>query len=80
MLSFDYTLCGYNNNDIFYGACKKIEQAILDIKKEKLLIDVDDSLLQKYILDGKRIIVQNDFEVGAVYIQSDIDLSALFTQ
>ena len=52
---------------------------IAGLEKKKILIDVDGSLIQIYRIPDGEIVVYNDYEVGAVYADSDIDLSALFT-
>lgn len=41
-------------------------------------MDVDESLIQPYTLDGKAIIVYNDMAVDAVYIRSEIALEPFF--
>ena len=46
--------------------------------KNKLLIDVDGSLIQTYKYNGKDIDVYDDYDVGAVYVKSEIDLDNLF--
>ena len=53
----------------------KIEKELKPLKKEKLLIDVDGSLIQVYYTDSKKIKVLNDYEVDAVYIESEKELS-----
>ena len=50
----------------------------MDCDKEKLLIDVDGSLLQDYFINGKKIRVQNDCDVYSVYVDSEIDLKDIF--
>ena len=66
--------------EAFLRACTMIESAGIDgIQKTDFAIDVDGSLLQVYQVSDGEIVVFNDHEVGAVYADSDIDLSALFT-
>ena len=71
---FDYNIHPDNNVKEFKNACKKIEQAFPKATKQKLLIDVDGSTIQTYTEKGKDIDVYDDYEVGAVYIKSEIDL------
>ncbi|MBP3633490.1 MAG: hypothetical protein J6J43_02825 [Oscillospiraceae bacterium] len=77
---YSYNIEKFADNEAFLQACRRIEQAgITDLQKEQLAVDVDGSLLQLYYVPHGRIIVFNDYYVGAVYVDSDIDLSHLFT-
>lgn len=76
---FDYTVCPDNDNEKFFDSCKAIEQAFMSANKKKILIDVDGSLVQMYEIDNSTIQVFNDFDMGAVYIQSEVDLSEIFS-
>ncbi len=78
---FDVTISPDNDNNKFLEACKKLETAYPDANKWDIVMDVDGTLLQIYIHDkaGNRTIIYNDYEVGAVYVKSDIDLSGIFT-
>lgn len=71
---YSYTTSLTANNKDFKKVCSQIEEKITGIKKDKLLTDVDGSAIQRYSLGSKEIIVQNDYEVDAVYVDSDIDL------
>ena len=75
---FSYTLAMEIDNQVFLDACNRIEKAFPSAKKEELLIDVDGSLLQDYYINEKRIRIQNDCDVYAVYVDSEIDLNAIF--
>ena len=46
-------------------------------KKEKLLEDVDGTAIQFYHFDSKTIKVCNDFEIDAVYVDSEIELGCV---
>ena len=72
---FDYTVSKENSSKAFKSACKSIEQNFPSAKKQKLLVDVDGSTIQTYTENGKDIDVFDDYDVGAVYIKSEIDLS-----
>ena len=74
---YSYTTSLKADNGEFKRVCSAIEKNILGIKKDKLLIDVDGSATQKYKTESKEIVVQNDFEVDAVYIDSDVDLKGI---
>ena len=70
-----YTLWNQPDNDLFLKTCSLIENHVAEITKEKLLIDVDGSCFQTYRIPQGMIKVSNDFEVYALYVDSDIDLT-----
>ena len=72
---FDYTILPYADYKIFNNALNLFESKFPDVQKEELLVDVDDTAIQIYVNNDKRIKFYNDYEVDAVYIESDIDLS-----
>ena len=47
-------------------------------EKSDLLIDVDGSKTQIYTLHGKKITVHNSYYIGAVYVNSEIELTQYF--
>ena len=75
---YDDTISKSADNEQFKTACKKIEDRMHGLKKEKRLVDVDGSLIQIYYSGSKKIKVYNDYEVDAVYVESDMDLSRIF--
>ena len=79
MTKFDYTIFKDNSQSEFKKACKLIERSFPDAKKKKLLIDVDGSTIQTYTKDGKDIDVYDDYDVGAVFVKSEIDLDNIFS-
>lgn len=74
-MNYTYTISKEADNDAFDKICLEIEKGLKSIGKEELLIDVDGSLIQRYRVENKLIKVFNDYEVDAVYVDSDIDLS-----
>ena len=74
---FDYTVCKDNSPHAFKTICQSIEKNFPSAKKQKLLVDVDGSTIQTYTENGKDIDVYDDYDVGAVYIKSEIDLSLI---
>lgn len=74
---FSYNVFKEASDAKFNNACKKIENS-LNIEKKPPIIDVDGSIIQIYTDGNKNVKVYNDYEVDAVYIDSDIDLSQLF--
>lgn len=75
---FDYNISKKADNNRFKWACKQIEDNVTGLQKEKLLIDVDGSAVQIYHINNHEIRVDNDFEIDAVFVSSDINLSRLF--
>ena len=75
---FHYSICTVPDEEIFIKQCKALEKNIDGLKKEKLLIDVDDSKIQIYYYNGKEIKVVNDYYVGALYVDSEIELEQFF--
>lgn len=79
MKKFDYTIFKDNSPTEFKKACTKIEESFPNIKKHKLLVDVDGSTIQTYTKDGKDIDVYDDYDVGAVFVKSEINLDNIFS-
>lgn len=74
---YEYNVCPTASNERFTEMCHHIEQSIPGIVKEDLLIDVDGTGIQRYSMDGKKIMVLNDYDVDAVYIESEIEIAEL---
>lgn len=74
---FTYNIHKEADKKAFEKACTRIEKGVPDIRKEKLLEDVDGSLIQVYHAKGGKIKVVNDYEVDAVYADSEIDLKSI---
>ena len=75
---FSYTVSKTANNHSFMEACGLIEAALDSFEKERLLMDVDGSMIQIYYTPGGKIEVINDCEVDSVCVDSEVDLSELF--
>ncbi len=78
MYKYDYNICTEPDEDIFKKQCAALEKHIPELKKEPLMTDVDNTKIQMYYKDGKKIKVKNDYMVGAVYIKSEIELTQFF--
>ena len=65
---------------IFFKAMQGFGENIPDLKKSEILIDIDGSQIAVYFKDGKKVTVHNSYYVGAVYIQSEFDLTTFFTK
>ncbi|MGN1085398.1 MAG: hypothetical protein ACI4Q5_00040 [Porcipelethomonas sp.] len=78
MYKYDYTIYPENNPKIFKQICAEIEKAFPNALKKKLLIDVDGSTIQTFTENGKDIDVYDDYDVGAVFVKSEINLDWVF--
>ena len=77
---FDYNLFDKTNEKVYNDAVMLIEKEFPYYYKERELIDVDSTRIQVFSKDGKSVIkVFNDTNIGAVYINSEIDLSDYFS-
>ncbi len=74
---FDYTVAIKNDPKAFKETCAQIEAQFPTFGKEELLIDVDGSTIQMYSVGKKRMIVYDDYDIGAVFVKSDIELPFL---
>lgn len=77
-MKYSYDICTVPDTEIFKKQCLALEAHIPNITKIELLTDVDGSETQIYEKDGKRISVKNSFYVGAVFIESDVQLEQFF--
>lgn len=75
---YEYTICNSADALVFAKQCLALEEAIPNLVKADLLMDVDESQIQPYTLNGEGIIVYNDTTVDAVYIRSKIALEPFF--
>ncbi len=76
---FDYNIFPDNNPIEFKKACEKIEQNFHGADKKKILIDVDGTTIQTYVYNQKNIDVYDDYDIGAVFIKSEINLDSIFS-
>lgn len=78
-MKFDYNICNQADEEIFNKQCKALEKHIPNLVKSDMLTDVDGSKIQRYELNGKKIIVYNHFVIDAVFIKSDVDIEQYFS-
>lgn len=77
-MRYNYNICTTADETIFDKQCSALEKHIPNIVKGKLLEAVDGSKTQFFYKDGKEILVKNSYYIGAVYIESDIELTQYF--
>ena len=75
---FSYTICNCADMELFREQCRALEKHIPDIQKTKFWHDVDDTMVQEYEHPKGTILVKNDAQVDALYIDSDFDLLPYF--
>jgi len=75
---YEYNICTNADKVVFLRQCAVLEKHIPNLRKRQRLIDVDESETQIYTLEDKTIIVHNSYYIGAVYVQSDVDLLPYF--
>ena len=72
---YDYTVYPDNSPEEFERICRLIERNMSGYEKRELLVDVDGSMIQVYENINKKIVVYDDYDVGAVFVRSDISLT-----
>lgn len=77
---YSYTICNQPDSKLFEKQCLALEKHISDLIKGDLLEDVDGSQIQVYAKDGAKILVYNSEYVGALYIESEIELEQFFKE
>lgn len=76
---FDYNVFSENSSSEFKKACAIIERTYPDAIKKRLLVDVDGTTIQTYSYNGKNIDVYDDYDIGAVFVKSEINLNSIFS-
>lgn len=74
---YDYSISLNNDPKEFKKVCVQIENHYTEAKKKEQLVDVDGTTIQSYAIGEKKIIVYDDYDVGAVYIRSDMEIPFL---
>lgn len=77
---YSYTICNQPDSELFKKQCLALEKHIPDLIKGELLEDVDGSQIQAYTKDKAKILVYNSEYVGALYIESEIELEQFFKE
>lgn len=77
---FSYNIAKEASNEIFKKTCAQIESMLGGLKKDEPLIDVDGSVIQTYKTPHGSIKIYNDYEVDAVYCDSEVDLNEILNK
>lgn len=72
---YSYNISKSADKKAFDNICALIEAKVKGFTKEKVLVDVDGTQIQIYNTPDGKITVYNDYEVDAVYIDSDAELN-----
>ena len=75
---FRYMICNQPDTDIFEKQCVALLNRIPEMRLIKELRDVDDSWYRSYDYLGNKIDVTNDYQIGGVFVDSEIDLLPIF--
>lgn len=75
---FSYNVSKNANKEIFDNACLLIEKTLELFEKNRILEDVDGSQIQIYNTSNGKVKVLNDYEVDAVYVDSEVNLNHIF--
>lgn len=75
---FEYTIYTAPDEDVYKRQCQALEKHIPGLKKLYELNDVDGSLICIYKKGDSEIKVSNDYQIGGVFIDSEIDLLPFF--
>lgn len=75
---YSYTICKFFAPEWFNKQCAALEKHIPKLRKDRLLEDVDSSAWQFYSSPQGELVVKNDYQVDALYIESDFDIEPYF--
>jgi len=64
-----------NNPEGFVSFCEEFEKNHPEAQKKNILIDVDGTTIQRYLIEGERVTVYDDYDIGTVYVLSDIKIA-----
>lgn len=75
---FTYNISKVADNNAYKKVCASIVSGLANIKTVQSATDVDGSNVMEFTTDdGKTITAFNDYEVDAVYVDSEVDLSKI---
>ena len=76
---FSYNVSQNADKKMFDKTCALIEEKLKFFEKKDILEDVDGSQIQIYTTSNGNIKVLNDYEIDAVYVDSDVNLNHVFS-
>ena len=75
---YEHMTCDCPDKEIFAQQCKALEDYIPDLVKGVLLHYEDDTEIQCYTLYGADVVVENDYDLGGVFVRSNISIRQYF--
>lgn len=74
---FTYDICNVTDRELFDKSLKKLKGIKEFSLEDKVLEDVDGSLLAIFYYHDSKVILKNDEQIGALYIESEKDIEKL---
>lgn len=74
----EYNICNIADEEIFKKQCDAILKKVPGIRTEDEITDVDKSVIHIYETDNGAIRVYLDYNIGAVYVKSNLPLKQYF--
>lgn len=76
---YSYNISREFDTESFWQVVNKLDAILPDDTQQEFIEDfLDGSLLKIYRIDGHAIRVDCDWDIGAVFIDSEINLDAIF--
>ena len=76
---YSYNIAREFDTEAFWRVVTKLDEILPDNTEQKFIEDfLDGSLLKIYRIEGRVIRVDCDWDIGAVFIDSEINLDAVF--
>ena len=80
-MPYEYNICPEYNLEEFKKTVELLKNKVKNIKEIKYIEDpLDGDQLQIITTEDGEIVVKNDFMVGAVWIESEIELNSIYQE
>ena len=77
---YHYVISKENSPQRFKEACAIIETKLPEVQKKEFAVDVDGSTIQVYEVNGEEIVLIDDYDIGVVFADSNIEIASLFEE
>ena len=77
---YHYVISKENSPQRFKEACAIIEAKLPGVQKKEFAVDVDGSTIQVYEVNGEEIVLIDDYDIGVVFADSNIEIASLFEE
>lgn len=78
-MNYEYMICNVADEEVYEKQCAAIEKYIPGITKQKELIDVDGSRIQRYSYNEEKIVVINSIDENELIVKSTEDIKCYFS-